>query len=122
MSRGPGTLQRRIVDELARTPASSLPWTALRRRFPRQVSDRSLYRAMRGLVRMGLVFEHHIGSRRYVCLTVLGDTELLALCEVAHAQLAAVARARGVPVPVLTQPAPPEHKRQPASPEQEVDA
>jgi hypothetical protein len=122
VSRGPGTLQKRIVDEIARTSAKSLPWTALRRRFPRQARDRSLYRAVHSLQKRDLVFDHYVGGRRYVALTAQGDTELLALYEAAHAQLAAVARARGVPVPPLTQPASPKHKPQPASPEREVDA
>ena len=120
MSRGPGALQRRITGELARTPDKRLPWTELKRRFPVEAAQRSLHRTVRSLRKRGLVFDHHVRGRRHVALTMLGDTELLALCEVAHAQLRAVARARGVPVPPLTEPASPQ--REPQRSEQGVDA
>lgn len=105
MSRGPGALQRRILDELRRTPTKRLPWRELKASFPVEAAQRSLHRAVRGLLASGLVYEQHVGKRRYLRLTVSGDTELLALCNAIHAQLRAVARARGVPVPQFTEPA-----------------
>jgi hypothetical protein len=119
VSRGPGELQRRIIHELALEPGARLPWRELRSRFPRQVEDKSFFRAVRSLRKRGLVFDHYAGERRYVALTVLGDSELRDLCDAAHAQLAAVARARGVAVPTLVEPAPPERK--PRASRQDVD-
>jgi hypothetical protein len=98
VSRGPGPLQRNILDELRQSPIAPLPWSELRKRFPRETAVRSLHRAVRGLLVRGLVYEHHVVGRRYLSLTLNGDDELLDLCDAAHAQLRAVARARGVPV------------------------
>lgn len=123
MSRGPGTLQRRITGELARTPTKRLPWPELKARFPVEAAQRSLHRAVRGLLARGLVYEQYGGEHRYLGLTVSGDAELLALCDAAYAQLKAVARARGVPVPQLSWPsAMPRSEPRPAPPGQDVGA
>lgn len=96
MSRGPGALQRQILDELARMPTKRLPWTELKRRFPIEARQRSFHRAVHGLLSRRLVYEQSVGEHRYIGLRASGDTELLALCNAVHAQLNAVARARGV--------------------------
>ena len=106
MSKGPGALQRKILGELARAPTTRLPWTLLKRSFPREAAQRSLHRAVRGLVARGLVYDESIGGRRYLGLTITGDTELLALCAAVHAQLRMIARIRGVEVPDIIVPTP----------------
>ena len=107
MSRGPGTLQRKILDELARAPTTRLSWTLLKRIFPREAAQRSLQRAVRGLVARGLVYDERVGGRRYLWLTVAGDRELLELCAAVDTQLRMIARIRGVEVPDIMVPAPP---------------
>ena len=107
MSRGPGTLQKTIIDELMTTPGTRLPWEELKRRFPRESAQHSLHRAVRGLLNRGLVYSRHVGKRHYLGLTVSGDAKLSDLCNAAHAQLEAVAKARSVPVPPLVEPASP---------------
>jgi hypothetical protein len=104
MSRGPGALQKAIMDELRKAPGVGLPWTELKSRFPKEVAQHSLHRAVRSLLDRGLVFDHYAGNRRYVALTILGDTDLRTLCDAAHQLLALVAKARGVPMPPLASP------------------
>jgi len=103
VSRGVGSLQESILDELRRAPGAHLPWSKLRERFPREVADKSFFRAARGLLTRGLVYEQHIVGCRYIGLTCEADRELTALVDEAHRRLAAIARARGVPVPSLTE-------------------
>ncbi len=114
MSRGLGFIQTRILDELARAPGARLPWTALKKAFPRQAAQRSLQRALRGLAARGLVYDERVGGRRYIGLTVGGDAELLELCTAVHAQLEAIARIRGVVVPDIVVPPPPRPEPRPS--------
>lgn len=101
MSRGPGPLQRKIVDDLASAPAAHLSWDELKKRFPREATQRGLHRAVRGLLDRGLVYEQHFGGRRVLVLRAAADVELWSVAEIARAQLGAVSRARGViPPPV----------------------
>ena len=106
MSCGPGALQKAIIDELRKAPGADLRWAELENRFPNESAQHSLHRAIRSLRKRGLVFDHYAGNRRYVALTVLGDTDLRALCDAAHQQLALVCKARGAPVPPLYSPVP----------------
>ncbi len=55
VSRGPGALQRQILEVLSQEPALRMEWDRLRRRFPDEVRQKTFYRALRGLVRMGRV-------------------------------------------------------------------
>ena len=114
MSRGPGVLQRRILDELARAPTTRISWTLLKMIFPREAAQRSLHRAVRGLVARGLVYDERVGGRRYLWLTVAGDRELLELCAAVHAQLRMIARIRGVEVPDIVVPTPPRTEPRPS--------
>ena len=120
MSRGAGALQRRIMSQLVQTPTKRLAWTDLTASFPVEASQHSLHRSVRLLRERGLVFDHYALGRRYVVLTALGDSGLLALCEAARAQFEAVARARGLPSPSLMEPGSP--RREPRAPERDVDA
>lgn len=104
MSRGPGRLQKAIIDELRKAPGTELRWAELKNRFPNEYAQHSLHRAVRSLRERGLVFGHYVCGRRYVALTVAGDTDLLDLCATVHHQLTLVAKARGVPVPPLEEP------------------
>lgn len=106
MGRRVGSLQRRIIGELAREPAKRLPRDELKRRFAKEVAQRTFYRALRSLRRQDLVYDQRGGKRAYLMLTVHGDEELLDLCNAAFAMLEA-ARARSVPVPQIAGPAPP---------------
>src|SRR5215212_9780831 len=106
MSRGPGALGQRILRELSEAPGHVLPWEELKERFPLQVANKSYYRALRGLQRMGHIHvvdePHSSGATRHVFLVGFADEadrELLALARAAYRQLAVVARARGVPIP-----------------------
>ena len=60
MSRGPGRLQRRIIHELAQEPTGRLPWRWLRERYPYEVRDKSFYRAVRSLRRMGRIIDYEV--------------------------------------------------------------
>jgi hypothetical protein len=104
VSRGPGRLQKAIIDELRKAPGTELLWAKLKNRFPKESAQHSLHRAVQSLRERGLVFDHYVFGRRYVALTVLGDTDLRALCDAAHRQLALLAKARKVPVPPLAGP------------------
>lgn len=104
MSRGPGRLQKAIIDELRKAPGVGLRWTELKSRFPKEAAQHSLARAVRALRERELIFDRYAGNRRYVALTVAGDTDLLDLCAEARRQLALVAKARGVPMPPLARP------------------
>jgi hypothetical protein len=67
VSRGPGILQRRILEVLGHAPAQHMEWDRLRRRFPDEVRQKTFYRALRGLMRMGrveLIVEY--GGYRYL--------------------------------------------------------
>jgi len=105
MSRGPGVLGQSIIRELSETPGSVLPHEELKQRFPRQVADKSFYRALRSLKRIGLIFEDDLpGGRSYIKLTLKGDAELRALFDSIDLIHRTVTQARGFPVPdILTQ-------------------
>jgi hypothetical protein len=75
VSRGPGKLQRSILHELSQQPSGSLLWRSLRQRYPREVRNKSFYRAVRSLRRMGRILDYE-----------------------AQRQLRAVAAARGIPL------------------------
>ncbi len=101
MSRGLGSLQRRITGELAKQRTKRLPWDELKRRFAEEVEQRKFFRAVRSLRRRGLVVDERGGTCHWLALTVLGDDEFLDLCSAVDALLEAAARARGVPVPPI---------------------
>jgi hypothetical protein len=117
MSRGPGALQRRILEVLAQEPTGYLPWRWLKNRFPLQVRDKSFYRAIRSLRRMGRIDDYTVdrgpgpglcGRARYIALVPVyevggrlrfayeADRELVALTEAAQRQVRTLAAARGV--------------------------
>jgi hypothetical protein len=102
MSRGLGTLQRRIIGELARQPTKRLPWDELKRRFPEEVEQKTFFRAVRGLRHRGLVYDERGGTRHWLELTLLGDREFLEQYRATIGLLEAAARARGMPVPPIT--------------------
>ncbi len=105
MSSGSGHLGRRIIDVLAVEPGARLPWGELKERFPLQVRDKSFYRSVRSLERAGYVRVRRGAppgpSRpKTVELSEGGDLgESLRLSREALDMVAALARARGVPVP-----------------------
>ncbi len=68
MSRGPGALQRSILEVLESVTGAQLPWRELKRRFPVEVKNKNFYRALRSLRRMGQVQDVYLtdGRRRYV--------------------------------------------------------
>jgi hypothetical protein len=101
MSRGLGTLQRRIIGELAKQRTKRLPWDEIKRRFPREVELKTFFRAVRGLRRRGLVYDERGGTRHWLELTLRGDDEFLEQCRASIWLLEAAARARGVPVPPI---------------------
>jgi hypothetical protein len=117
MSRGPGVLQRRILEVLAQEPTGYLPWRWLKNRFPLQVRDKSFYRAIRSLRRMGRIDDYTVdrgpgpglcGRARYIALLPVyeaggrlrfayeADRELAVLAEAAQRQVRTLAAARGV--------------------------
>ncbi|CAN5729235.1 hypothetical protein BH24ACT22_BH24ACT22_12130 [soil metagenome] len=108
MSRGPGTLGRRILAELEAAPGGVLPWRELKKRFPLQVADKGFYASIRSLKRQRRILDHNVSGRRYTCLVPVyqkngrphlafeADRSLDALCNEAHRQLAAVCKARGI--------------------------
>ncbi len=124
MSRGPGRLQAKILDELSREPSGHLPWRWLRQRYPNEVRQKSFYRAIRSLRRMGRIIDYEVaigpglGSRcRYIALVPVyevggrlhfayeADRELAALTEEAQRQRRLLAAARGIrPEPLRTEP------------------
>ena len=107
MSKGPGVLQQRIISELARQRTKRLRWDALKRQFPKEVEQRSFFRAIRGLRRRGLVYDDRGGVHHWMVLTVRGDDEFLEQYRATIGLLEAAARARGVPVPPIAGLAPP---------------
>jgi hypothetical protein len=118
MSRGPGALQMRILEVLAHDePTGYLPWRWLKNRFPLQVRDKSFYRAVRSLRRMGRIDDYTVdrgpgpglcGRVRYIALLPVyeaggrlhfayeEDRELVALAEAAQRQLKTLASARRI--------------------------
>ena len=117
MSRGPGALQRRILEVLAEEPIGYLPWRWLKDRFPLQVRDKSFYRAIRSLRRMGRIDDYTVdrgpgpglcGRARYIAIVPVyevggrlrfareADRELAALVEEARRRLKTLAAARGI--------------------------
>jgi hypothetical protein len=117
VSRGPGVLQRRILDVLAQEPTGYLPWRWLKNRFPLQVRDKSFYRAIRSLRRMGRIEDYTVdrgpgpglcGRARYIVIVPVyeaggrvrfaleADRELADLAEAAQRQVKALAAARGI--------------------------
>jgi hypothetical protein len=101
MSRGLGTLQRKIINELARQPTKRLPWADLKIRYAEEVRQRTFYRAVRSLWRRGLVYDERGGTRHWLELTLRGDDEFLEQYRATISLLEAAARARGVPVPPI---------------------
>ncbi len=85
MSRGPGALQRRILEVLSEEPTGYLPWRWLKDRFPLQVRDKSFYRAVRSLRLMGRIDDYTVDR---------GPGPGLA--EAAQRQLKTLASARGI--------------------------
>ena len=117
MSRGPGYLQRRILEVLAQEPTGYLPWRWLKERFPLQVRDKSFFRAIRSLRRMGRIHDYTVdhgpgpglcGRARYIAIVPVyevggrvrfalkEDRERAALVEEAQRQVKTIAAARGI--------------------------
>ncbi len=102
MSRGPGALQRRILEVLSEEPTGYLPWRWLKDRFPLQVRDKSFYRAVRSLRLMGRIDDftvdrgHGPGLSGRARFAYEEDRELVALAEAAQRQLKTLASARGI--------------------------
>ena len=115
MSRGPGRIQRAILHELALEPGGRLPWRWLRQRFPHEVKQKSFYRAIRSLRRMGRILDYEVdygyglgGRCRYIALVPIyevrgrlyfayeADRALAALADEAKHQLRSVAAAREI--------------------------
>lgn len=115
MSRGPGRLQAKILDELSREPGGRLPWRWLRDRYPNEVRQKSFYRAIRALRRTGRILDYKaahgpgLGGRcRYIAIVPVyevggrlhfayeADRELAALADAAKRQLRIVAAARRI--------------------------
>jgi hypothetical protein len=122
VSRGPGTLQRRILEVLSQDPIGYLPWRWLKDRFPLQVADKSFYRAIRSLRTMKRIDDYTIdhgpgpglcGRARYIAIITVyevdgrfrfaleADRELAARADEAQRQLEilkTLAVARGIPL------------------------
>jgi hypothetical protein len=120
VSRGPGSLQRRILEVLAQEPTGYLPWRWLKNRFPLQVRDKTFFRAIRSLRRMGRIDDYTVdhgpgpglcGRSRYIAIVPVyevggrprfaleSDREQAALAEEARRQLKilkTLAAARGI--------------------------
>lgn len=117
MSRGPGYLQRRILEVLSEEPTGYLPWRRLKDRFPLQVRDKSFFRAIRTLRRIGRIADYTIdhgpgpglsGRARYIAIVPVyevggrlrfafeEDRELVALADEAQRQVRTLAAARGI--------------------------
>jgi len=103
------------LQELAQEPTGYLPWLWLRQRFPDQVRDKSFYRAIRSLRRMGRIIDYEVdrppgmgGHARYIAIVPVyevggrlrfaykEDRELVALAEATQRQLKIIASARGI--------------------------
>jgi hypothetical protein len=117
VSRGPGRLQLSILHVLSQEPGGRLPWRWLRERYPLAVRDKSFYRAIRSLRRMGRIHDYTVnrgpgpglcGRARYIAIVPVyeiggrlhfayeEDRELVALAEAAQRQLKTLAAARGI--------------------------
>jgi hypothetical protein len=117
VSRGPGALQRRILEVLAQEPTGYLPWRWLKDRFPLQVRDKSFYRAVRSLRSMGRIDDYTVdrghglglcGRARYIAIIPVyrvggrlrfaleADRELAALAEAEQRQVKTLAAALGI--------------------------
>jgi hypothetical protein len=103
VSRGIGRVQQQVIHELQRARGALLPRSELMQRLPREAEQRSLHRAVRGLLDRGLVHELHFGGRSYLAVSFLGDEELRGPDDPLRL-LETLCRARGVPVPDLTDP------------------
>lgn len=66
MSRGPGTLQRAILEVLGSQPGHRMWWSWIKRRFPDEVRNKNFYRAVRGLRRMRRVEFYNDGRFLYL--------------------------------------------------------
>lgn len=104
MSRGIGRVQRMVIHELQQAHGALLPRSELTRRLPREAEQRSLHRAVRGLLNRGLVHELHFGGRRYLALSLHGDERLRSMVDDSLWLLEKACRARGVPMPDLADP------------------
>ena len=119
MSRGPGRLQAKILEDLSREPGGRMPWRWLRQRYPNEVRQKSFYRAIRTLRRTGRIIDYKVerglgGRDRYIALVPVyevggrrrfaheADRELAALAHAAQRQLRIVAAARGIRLEPLT--------------------
>jgi hypothetical protein len=117
VSLGSGRLQLSILHELSQEPTGYLPWRWLKKRFPDQVRDKSFYRAVRSLRRMGRIIDYEVdrgpgpglsGRARYIAIAPIyeaggrlrfayeEDRELVALAEEAQRQLKTLVSARGI--------------------------
>lgn len=108
MSRGPGRLGRQIMVEIEH--AGGLASTdRLREKFPREVADKSFFRAVRSLERVGAVEvvdePGYAVTDRVLVLNFGfsdGDKELVRQTEELRRWMAWLARERGLPVPKPT--------------------
>ena len=66
MSRGPGALQREILEVLSGEPGNRMWWRRLKQRFPVEVDHKTFYRAVRSLKRMGRVRMYDAGGFLYL--------------------------------------------------------
>ena len=105
MSCGYGSLQRAIMREIERAGGVASA-DRLREKFPRDAADKSLYRAVRSLERMGAVEvvdqPGHVLGNRVLVLNFGhsdGDKELIRQTEELLDWVRWLARERGVPVP-----------------------
>ncbi len=115
MSRGPGQLQLSILHTLSQEPGGRLPWRWLRERYPHQVRDKSFYRAVRSLRRIGRIIDYKAGHGpglrgrcRYIAIVPVYevggrihfaykvDREMAALAEAAQRQLKTLTSARRI--------------------------
>jgi hypothetical protein len=117
VSRGPGVLQRRILEVLSQEPTGYLPWHWLRDRFPLQVRDKSFYRAIRSLRTMKRIDDYTLdrgpgpglsGRARYIAIVPVyevsgrlrfaleADRELAALTKAAQRQIKTLASGGGI--------------------------
>jgi hypothetical protein len=67
VSRGPGALQRAVLEVLDEEPGKRMWWPKIKQRFPVEVRSKNFYRAVRSLRRMGRVRLYDDG-----CLIYLG--------------------------------------------------
>jgi hypothetical protein len=104
VSRGIGRVQQQVIHELQRARGALLPRSELMQRLPREAEQRSLHRAVRGLLNRGLVYELHFGGRKCLALSVHGDERLRSMVDDSLWLLEKACRARGVPMPDLADP------------------